>query len=99
MVTRIKITIFIEHTASRDNGAANKTVSEGGYGVIGDEFMARGNVREGMTDDKLGKTTRGKEPDAGWEKWDSYAKDGTFTVRRDYDAAETNGLWVRTWTY
>jgi len=77
---------YIHRTYSK-HGAANKTVSEGGYGVIGDEFMARGNVREGMTDDSWAKL-RKQEPDAGWEKWDSYAKDGTFTVRRDYDAAE-----------
>ncbi len=68
-------------------GQENKTIAEGGYGVIGDEFMVRGITKKGLTEEQFQKLLK-DEPDAGWEKWADTEKGGKFTVRRDYDAAE-----------
>ena len=68
-------------------GQENKTIAEGGYGVIGDEFMVRGITKKGLTEEQFQKL-RKAEPDAGWEKWGDTEKGGKFTARRDYDAAE-----------
>jgi len=78
---------YIHRTYGKHDGAESRTISEGGYGVIGDQFLARGNVRKGVTDAEYQRLLK-EEPDAGWEKWDDTEKGGTFTIRRDFDAAE-----------